>query len=260
MLTELEAAHPATGITMMEPPAANSQGTANLNYPITVPAGRNGLQPNLSVSYSSEAGNGLLGMGWDMQLPAITVDSKWGVPRYDGDYETECYSYNGQELLPSPHYLTQWEPRNTAGSKRFRPRTEGGFDSIVRCGNNPTEYYWIVWDKGGTKYYYGTYDGSTAATSVLLRDGSGNIGHWPLCRVEDMDGNYMTYHYTIREQYDAGNHYLGRQLWPESVRYTGNSGTGEQGEYTVLFGGDFNPAYRRSWMTAWTMCSARCAT
>ena len=246
MLTELEAAHPATGVTMMEPPAANSQGTANLSYPIAVPAGRNGLQPNLSVSYSSEAGNGLLGMGWDMQLPAITVDSKWGVPRYDAANETECYSYNGQELLPSPHYLTQWESRNTSGNKQFRPRTEGSFDSIVRCGNGPTEYYWIVWDKGGTKYYYGTYDGSTVATSVLLMDGAGNIGHWPLCRVEDLDGNYMTYHYSIREQYDAGHNYLGQQLWPDSIVYTGhcNGNTEERGKYRVLFGGNFNPMYR----------------
>ena len=137
MLTELEAAHPATGITMMEPPAANSQGTANLSYPITVPAGRNGLQPNLSVSYSSEAGNGLLGMGWDMQLPAITVDSKWGVPRYDSLRETECYSYNGQELLPSPHYLAQWENRNlnANSTKVFHPRTEGSFEKIYNPQN-----------------------------------------------------------------------------------------------------------------------------
>ncbi|MBQ6667801.1 MAG: hypothetical protein IJM65_06755, partial [Bacteroidales bacterium] len=243
MLTELEAAHPASGITMMEPPAANSSGTANLSYPITVPAGRNGLQPNLSVSYSSEAGNGLLGMGWDMQLPAITVDSKWGVPRYDAADETECYSYNGQELLPSPHYLTQWESRNTSGNKQFRPRTEGSFDSIVRCGNGPTKYYWIVWDKGGTKYYYGTYDGSTVATSVLLMDGAGNIGHWPLCRVEDLDGNFMTYHYSIREQYDAGHNYLGQQLWPDSIVYTGhrNGNAEERGKYRVLFGSGYCP-------------------
>ncbi|MBQ2488977.1 MAG: hypothetical protein II525_04100, partial [Bacteroidales bacterium] len=248
MLTELEAAHPATGITMMEPPAANSQGTANLSYPITVPAGRNGLQPNLSVSYSSEAGNGLLGMGWDMQLPAITVDSKWGVPRYDSLRETECYSYNGQELLPSPHYLAQWENRNlnANSTKVFRPRTEGSFEKIERHGNSPKRYFWVVTDKGGTKYYYGTYDGSTVATSVLLKDGSGNIGHWPLCRVEDLDGNFMTYHYTVREQEDADGNKLGKQLWPDSIVYTGhrNGGTEEKGKYKVLFGGKFNPMYR----------------
>ena len=170
MLQELEAAHPAAGITMMQAPEANSQGTASLSYPITVPAGRNGMQPDLNVSYSSGGGNGLLGMGWDMQLPAITVDSKWGVPRYDNTYETECYSYNGQELLPSPHYLSTWEQRNTTGNKRFRPRTEGSFDSIVRCGNGPAEYFWVVTDKSGTKYFYGSYDGNQPEMAVLLKD------------------------------------------------------------------------------------------
>ena len=235
MLQELEAAHPAAGITMMQAPEANSQGTASLSYPISVPAGRNGIQPNLNVSYSSGGGNGLLGMGWDMQLPAITVDSKWGVPRYDGTYETECYSYNGQELLPSPHYLSTWEHRNTTGNKRFRPRTEGSFDSIVRCGNGPAEYFWVVTDKSGTKYFYGSYDGVQPEMAVLLKDENGNIGHWPLCRVEDLDGNYMNYYYEIRRQSDGGV-YLGQQLWPESIEYTGNRYTGERGAYRVFFG------------------------
>ena len=126
MLSKLEAAHPASGVTLIEAPQANSQGTANLSYPIIVPAGRGGLQPNLSVSYSSEAGNGLLGMGWDMQLPAITVDSKWGVPRYDDDYETECYSYNGagaSALTALPHTVGDKE---RYGRQAFPPE-DGGF-------------------------------------------------------------------------------------------------------------------------------------
>lgn len=100
-IKELQAADPSSGIQMIQPPTANSQGTANVSYPINVPAGRQGLQPNLSVNYSSEGGNGLLGMGWDMQIPAITVDTKWGVPRYDTNFETEGYLLNGEELLPS---------------------------------------------------------------------------------------------------------------------------------------------------------------
>ena len=237
MLGRLEAAHPASGITLMEAPQANSQGTASLSYPITVPAGRGGLQPNLNISYSSEAGNGLLGMGWDMQLHAITVDSKWGAPRYDNDHETECYSYNGQELLPSPRYMSQWEARDSDGEKVFRPRTEGAFDSIVRYGDSPKNYWWVVTDKSGTKYYYGSYSGYAAATTAdaLLKDKNGNIAHWPLCRVEDMDGNSMSYYYSIREQWDNGI-YLGRQLWLESVRYTDNRRTGEVGKYTLFFG------------------------
>ncbi|MBQ2489254.1 MAG: hypothetical protein II525_05580, partial [Bacteroidales bacterium] len=91
-----------------------------------------------------------------------------------------------------------------------------------------------------------TYDGSTVATSVLLKDGSGNIGHWPLCRVEDMDGNFMTYHYTVREQEDADGNKLGKQLWPDSIVYTGyrNGNTEERGKYRVVFSSGFHPRFR----------------
>ena len=193
MLGKLEAAHPASGITLMEAPQANSQGTASLSYPITVPAGRGGIQPNLSISYSSEAGNGLLGMGWDMQLPAITVDSKWGAPRYDSVYETECYSYNGQELLPSPRQRNGFISRQA--ERRFHPRVESGFERIVRHGSSPKDYWWEVTDKEGTRYFYGSYDGTSCDTGVLMSDSLGNIGHWPLCRVIDINGNHMTYRY-----------------------------------------------------------------
>ena len=245
MLTELEAAHPAAGVTVMEPPTANSQGTASLSYPISVPAGRNGLQPNLSVSYSSEAGNGLLGMGWDMQLPAITVDSKWGAPRYDNDHETECYSYNGQELLPSPRQRNGFIPRQP--ERRFRPRVESGFEKIVRHGDSPRNYWWEVTDKEGTRHFYGSYDGATCDTSVLMSDSDGNIGHWPLCRVIDINGNHMRYCYSKRRQYseyqqaypatsparNAPPVYLGQQLWPEAIQYTGHDG--DTGRYKVVF-------------------------
>ena len=33
-------------------------------------------------------GNGWLGVGWDLAVPAITIDTRWGVPRYDAQKET----------------------------------------------------------------------------------------------------------------------------------------------------------------------------
>ncbi len=247
-LKELQAADPSSGIQMMQPPIANSQGTASLSYPINVPAGRQGLQPNLAVTYSSEAANSLLGMGWDMQIPAITVDNKWGVPRYDDGYETETYLYNGEELLPSARLESSWEARDPSkNEKQFYPRVESGFEKIMRKGNSPKAYYWIVTDKQGTQYYYGTYSGNTCDTSVLLKDKNGNIAHWPLCKVIDINGNYMQYCYTIRyqrSQYQARysytspadtapSVYLGQQLWLDAINYTGHGE--EAGAYKVVF-------------------------
>ena len=53
MLQEMEAAHPASGITLMEAPQAGSEGTATMHYPIALPQGRNGMQPDLNISYNS---------------------------------------------------------------------------------------------------------------------------------------------------------------------------------------------------------------
>lgn len=57
-LKQLQAANPYQGVNVMSPPSVNNSGSANMSLPIEVPAGRNGMQPNLAISYSSDGGNG----------------------------------------------------------------------------------------------------------------------------------------------------------------------------------------------------------
>jgi hypothetical protein len=56
------------------------------------------MQPSLGIQYNSDGGSGLLGEGWDLPLQSITVDTRWGVPRYSDTKETETYSMNGVML------------------------------------------------------------------------------------------------------------------------------------------------------------------
>lgn len=63
-IKEIKAADPGMGINLIEPPQANNQGTANLQYPIETPPGRAGLQAQVALRYNSEAGNGWLGLGY----------------------------------------------------------------------------------------------------------------------------------------------------------------------------------------------------
>ncbi|MCK5198508.1 MAG: hypothetical protein KAR21_09165, partial [Spirochaetales bacterium] len=86
-IKDIKAADPSSGITMIQAPTASNQGSANLSYPVVIPPGRRGMQPQIAFSYNSEGGNGWLGMGWNLSLPSVTVDTRWGVPRYDADHE-----------------------------------------------------------------------------------------------------------------------------------------------------------------------------
>ena len=125
---------------------------------LQIPAGRQGMQPNLALTYNSSGGNGWLGVGWDISIPCISVETRWGVPLYSPTKETETYLLNGEQLLVNydslPAFARKYDNRFPDG-KRFYSRIEGSFDSIVRHGDNPKNYWWEVVDRNGTHYYYG---------------------------------------------------------------------------------------------------------
>ena len=56
-MNDLEAVSPMDGLTTIQPPTANNNGTANVSYPIVIPAGRGGMQPSLALNYSSGGGS-----------------------------------------------------------------------------------------------------------------------------------------------------------------------------------------------------------
>ena len=238
-LTDMPDVNPLQGIPMIAAPTANNRGTAELTYPIELPKGRRGMQPNVDLHYSSAGGNGILGVGWSMQTPAITIDTRWGVPRYSDELETEAYLLNGEQLLlhdnegkpiDLAHKSTHFEPRHR-GDIRFYARDRRNQDYIIRCGNNPKEYYWIVTDRSGATYYYG-YDPftNTIDDKAVLKDAQNNIAEWSLTAMVDMYGNYIRYSYTIDKN---NNKYLDKYL--DYIEYTGNVNTNIAPIYRVDF-------------------------
>lgn len=236
-LTDVPAPSPLLNVPMVQEPEANPYGNATLVYPITLPAGRNGLHPNADLTYSSANGDGILGYGWSMPSPAITIDTRWGVPRYDSNYESEIYTLDGEQLVMEDEnkdlrlpYQNHKQILRWGETTRFIVRNIKNNDVVTRYGTNPTNYWWKVTRSNGTTLYYGKYaDGDTLAN--VLRDANGNIGYWALCEIEDLSGNYMTYEY----EKDV----IHNQIYLTSIRYTGHRGNGgidHQPVYSVVFG------------------------
>ena len=44
-----------------------------LSYPLEIPPGRVGMQPQLGVSYSSAGGNGWMGLNWSLSIPSVDI-------------------------------------------------------------------------------------------------------------------------------------------------------------------------------------------
>jgi hypothetical protein len=229
-IKDIKAADPGAQINLIDAPQPNNMGDARLSYPIEVPPGRQGLQPQLAVSYNSSGGNGWMGMGWDIPMQAITIDTRWGVPRYDAALETETYLLNGEMLTPVAH-RGELQPR--AAEKVFHARVEGQFRRIVRHGSHPANYWWEITDKNGVKYFYGGDSATNAPqANATLTDGGGNVFLWSLTEVRDPNGNFIKYHgVRVSDVGVAGGSVPGTNLYLQRITYTGHAGV--EGPYEV---------------------------
>ena len=245
MMSDLQAANPTSKVQMIQAPQANISGSASLSYGLEMPPARNGMAPSLSIHYNSDAGSGWLGEGWNLSTSSISVETRWGVPRYNPEVETETYLLDGQMLLEDgigQAHRNLGEDKSgvkrLSGRVKFYPRKESAFSEIVRIGDSPSNYIWEVTDRRGTKYTYGAYKitetkdeyGDVTKDTTIVGVVSGSyqykgrivISEWRLTRVEEIHGDYVEYIYRdgfepLAEGYDSHCLYL------DSVK-AGNAG------------------------------------
>ncbi len=182
-----------------------SNGTANYSIPIAVAPGRGGMQPELSLNYSSGAGNGVLGLGWSLGgLSAISRCSATivqdGFNRGVSFDATDRYCLDGQRLIPI---------NGANGGIGTEYKTEiDGYSQITSVGgavNNPAT--WVIKTKAGQVI---TFGGAGDATQSLPQ---GNL-NWSVREINDTTGNNpITYTYFIDQNkqyldeigYEGGN-------------------------------------------------------
>jgi RHS repeat-associated protein len=183
-------------------------GTGNYSVPIALPPGRNGVQPQLGLSYSTGNGNGPYGLGWALSLPGVARKTSRGVPRYrDGGGEpADTFVLSGAEdLVPLP---------GTGPDRiRYRPRTEGTFARIEHV-RDATGDYWEVRGRDGMLTRYGTPRPpkaeagwrDPAVVSAPAASGPGNRTFaWRITKTVDAFGNLVRFTY-VRDRGDARGH------------------------------------------------------
>lgn len=201
MMNDIKAADPTSKINIIAPPTANNRGSANLQYPFEMPPARNGMQPQVALSYNSDGGSGWAGEGWDISIPSITVDTRWGVPRYNTTYETETYLLNGQMLATmNGNEMTVAHRTDSVlrqDRRQFFIRQGGDFSLIIREGNSIDNYYWVVTDRNGVKYTYGGDANARLSGTYIGVDGIPRtvVAEWKLTRIEEPHGDYIEYIY-----------------------------------------------------------------
>jgi hypothetical protein len=119
-------------------------GAAEYRIALRVPPGIAGLEPKLALTYNSQAGNGLLGMGWNLEgLSAITrcprtmaQDGVRGGVSYDAN---DRFCLDGQRLVAIPPGAygadgTEYRTERESFTKVVSYGTAGSGPGGSRCG------------------------------------------------------------------------------------------------------------------------------
>ncbi len=221
-IKNLEAANPSECVPLPDGPEPGPFGAASFRIPLRLPPGRGAASPQLALRYSSERGESWLGKGFDIEVPAITIDTRFGLPAYNG---ADRYSMEGEELLQVD--------TDRDGSLLFRPRVEKSFARIRWYGASGAgrgDDYWQVTEKNGTIREYGHTDAQ--AWLGPDRADRGKTFVWYLSKVKDSFGNTTNYSYVNGLGFPVGPH---NYTYLSDIRYAGYEKSGDQGAFRVNF-------------------------
>lgn len=187
-------------------------GAATYKLPILVPPGTAGMQPNLSLNYSSGAGNGIAGMGWSIDgLSAISRCNK--TPLQDGEWrgidytDNDAYCLDGQRLIH-------------IGSGQYRTEINN-FQRITKMSGGVCGAWFEVKTQAGQTLQYGNSSDSciNAQRNTRTNTAQSVVQGWALNRATDIAGNYMVYKYEETSALGANAFAIDR------IEYTGHNST-----------------------------------
>lgn len=205
--------------------SVSSNGAATYNLPIEVPSGINGMQPHLSISYNSQAGNGIVGIGWNLNgLSAIT---RTGSNLFN-DGVNKGVKYNDEDFFTlDGNRLVGFSGTYGQNGAEYRTELET-YSKIVSYRTSGTAPdYFVVWTKNGQVIEYGKNNDSR----IELQGTSGTqalISKWLISKISDRFGNSIEFVYL--EDNNTGEFVI------DKIKYGGNPDNGISMKCEVRFG------------------------
>ena len=177
----------------------NPSGAATYTIPISCPPGINGMQPNLSLVYNSQSGNGIAGWGWN--LGGLSMISR--VPKnyyYDNEKSGIIWDKYSPLALDGQRLVVNGPLESSSDTIEYRTEND---ESNKIVGYNITVWgpkYFKVFQKDGNVLEYG--DPSSLASYFPIKSPSltlpnadfYNLG-WAIHKITDPNHNFVEYIY-----------------------------------------------------------------
>lgn len=205
----------------------NAMGGLVYSIPLELPTGINGLQPNLSINYDSQKGNGLMGWGW--YLGGLSSITRTGKTLYhDGEMSAVEMSWqdrfllDGKRLVQIADYTDSIEFR-TEQDEMSKIMAYYRTEHIIGIIPIHVLDHFVIWKADGLIMEYG-------ATEDSWIDAQSSFFHalcWQLSKVTDRNGNSIKYHY--QENQSQGYFYI------DTIEYTANESQEVQAQFAISF-------------------------
>jgi len=219
-------------------------GRFSYTIPITVPPGRQGGEPKITLGYNSSGGNGWCGMGWTLEMGFIQRETREGVPvKWDPASQVTPYDeYDDNKGFVAAFAGVQAKLVEIS-TDSYRAEIDQSFMKFDfhRTGS---DNYWEVTDRSGNRYFFGETSGSRMENAKWTSTtGDKKTFRWSLNRILDINGNETTLTYTTDQN----------SLYLDEITYNDNTNDANMAAtHSVKFvledrtddSINFQPAYR----------------
>lgn len=174
----------------------DESGAATYSVPIATVKGTAGVVPQISLNYSSQAGNGLMGKGWSIGgLSAVTRCRQ----TLSQDKSAKAITWSAEDRFCLDGQRLIVDPSSNYGDVGATYKTEiDSFAKVTSVGgsNGHPDYFTVERKDGSTSTYGGTGD---IDAEQVARNSSGSTTTktltWALDRFEDSVGNPIEFDY-----------------------------------------------------------------